>query len=326
LTPSDSDRWLAAYAFRPQLVAMLRGQGLTRCDAEHIASETVLKAGRQTDLEPHGLPAWCRVVARHASIELHRKAPRADLLSRVAHSEPPVAEPQAAVDDRLEAEWVAGLVATLPEQQRRVLQLRANGWSTSQIAAEMSLSYKAVESLTSRARHSVRAMIAAGGCVVAAATAVWRRAWLPVTPVVVAAAATTLIVATPWSPSAPPAARGGAPRVTEFTATTGATAAGGSRDRVTTTPLARPPRLAPPGSVAAAVATDRRPTTVLKGRRVADTGHSDVEITRDDEDRTFVESVQDCLAGGLEVTPQNVGCRQDAGASPSYDAAGRPPD
>lgn len=304
---------------------MLRGRGLTRCDAEHIASETVLKAGGRTDLEPHGLPAWCRVVARHASIDLHRKAPRADLLSRVAHSEPPAHEPQSAVDDRLEAEWVAGLVARLPPQQQRVLWMRADGRSTTQIAAEMSLSYKAVESLTSRARHSVRAMIAAGGCVVAAATAVWRRAWLPVTPVVVAAAASTLIVATPWSPSAPPAASGDAPRATELTATAGATTAGGSRDRVTTTPPARPPHLAPPRSTAAAVATDRRPTTVLKGRRVAGTGHSDVEITRDDEDRTFVESVQDCLTGGLEVTPQNVGCRQDPGASPSHDAAGRPP-
>jgi len=83
--------------------------------------------------------------------------------------------PEDVVCDRAEAAWVAGLAEALPDSQRSALAAKADGLSGMEVAARHGVSYKAVESLLSRARTQLRAAVATTLSAVAAATAAAHR-------------------------------------------------------------------------------------------------------------------------------------------------------
>jgi DNA-binding CsgD family transcriptional regulator len=88
-------------------------------------------------------------LARRRGVE-QRGCPRMALLPGQA------APPDEAVTDRDEARWLGEQLSRLSERERQVFERRAAGLSAAETAHVLQLSYKAVESAFTRARHRLR--------------------------------------------------------------------------------------------------------------------------------------------------------------------------
>lgn len=139
------ERWLAAHAFRDDLLRAGIRSGLSLHDAEEVASEAIIRAAGKADLDVNRVQGWLKIVASNLATDRMRARRSSSWLARVAHFEPPPAPPCHRVDDALEAEWVASLVAGLPARQRLVLEHRAAGRSPREIAQIMDCTDAIVE-------------------------------------------------------------------------------------------------------------------------------------------------------------------------------------
>jgi len=294
-------RWKHVETFRSELIAQAQRRGLTREEAEDVASEAILRAGAKPDLDLATAQCWLRRVTRNLAVDAYRARLTPARASRLAHvMDPAPLEPQSAVDDQLEAAWAAQLVTRLPGRQQMVLQRKAAGASLHEIAAQLDVPYKTVESLVSRARTSMREALGTALGFIAFVAAGLRRGARAVSPGMLAAAGVVLL-AVPLGP------------------------AGAGPDVENVAPAPQPvvesaavPRFAPvtqrrPQTRSTGTNGDRRPplrsvNQMAGAGNVGPIQHSAVETTRRDPDRTLAESVEDCLRQGLEVSPENIGC------------------
>jgi RNA polymerase sigma factor (sigma-70 family) len=310
-SPHALDRWRKVNLLRDDLIAQAMGRGLTREEAEDIASECILRAGSKADLDLDRAPNWLRRVAHNMVVDTYRERLGPRRIHRLAGCAERPHEPQAAVDDRLEASWVKELVHALPPRQRRVLQDRADGHTIEEIAERLDASYKTVESLTSRARATIRQALVAVAALVGGGMRRWRHVALGgSSALVLACAATTFstpnhnhaTVALPAHPAV------GETHAAEPPATRGRSR---SADSVQTEP--HDGRAVP-----------NEPSTTrawMPAGHIGPVDHSSVSGVRDDQHRTFAQSVEDCVAGGLEVSTSNIGCA-DGNRAPPADASG----
>lgn len=153
-------RACAAEEHRRRLLALARGRGVSRDDAEDVVAEALLRALEFEDLNEDLLPNFLTTVTIRLCADLHARKSVAIRHQHRLTMPGEVAGPDEAVCDRAEAEWVAGMVAALPSRQRDVLQARAHGESCESIARRNRMTYKAVESTLSRARATIRTAFA----------------------------------------------------------------------------------------------------------------------------------------------------------------------
>jgi RNA polymerase sigma factor (sigma-70 family) len=302
------ERWRAAHRLRAQFEAAARRQGLTREEAEDVASEVVIRAAQYEELDTEQLHSWGKVVATRLAIDWVRKRPGPRLLARLAHFEVLEADPSDNVLDRAEADWIAVEAEALPQRQLAALRARAEGWVLSDIAVELECSYKSVESLTSRARSHLRAVLASSVAAFVAFLGGVRRL-MPTQPgtALVAVAVTGLALAgllpLPWAEQPPDTARKG---------DTGGQSMQKSRplpskDGPTPNPGIHAPSLIRPST------SIRSARQILVGQStVGPVAISAIEQDRADTDRGLLQSTQDCVNRGIDVSTTYIGCRQDA--------------
>ncbi len=147
----------------PRVLAVAERMLGERAEAEDIAQEAMLRLWRRAeDWQPDGarLSTWLYRVAANLAIDrLRRRRPGAPLAVLEALPDPgPGAETALARRDRAAA-LDAALLA-LPERQRLAIVLRhIEELPQEEVASVMELSVEAVESLLSRGRRSLRAML-----------------------------------------------------------------------------------------------------------------------------------------------------------------------
>jgi RNA polymerase sigma factor (sigma-70 family) len=159
---NDDERWQLAWDQRPLLLAMARSR-VSWHEAEDVVSEALLRAQRATDVPTPALRSWLVTTTLRLCTDTHRASAR-DLRRRqrvTGQTLAVVPGPEDEVVERVHARWLADQVQRLPEHQAEAIELRTEGHEIGSIAGRMNLPYKAVESLLSRARRSLRGWAAA---------------------------------------------------------------------------------------------------------------------------------------------------------------------
>jgi RNA polymerase sigma factor (sigma-70 family) len=161
-------RWQLVLPHRTYLVRIALSRGMSRDDAEDCAQEAMVRCVGFANLDEARVVEFLAATTMRLCADRYRAHAHDAKVGRKLVpwfvDEP---SPEEAACNRGEAAWVARHVAALPESQRVALVAKADGLSCHEIAARMGLSYKAVESLLSRARAYVRAAVATAWVLVA---------------------------------------------------------------------------------------------------------------------------------------------------------------
>ena len=151
-------RWALVAPHREQLLAIARRRCATPEDAEDCVQEAMVRTVAHPRLDPERAAALATTITQRLSVDLvrrrcveHRGRPRLAMLPEQA-----AAPPDEATLDEGEARWLAGPLNRLPERERQVFEHRAAGFSVTETATRLQLSYKAVESAFTRARNRLR--------------------------------------------------------------------------------------------------------------------------------------------------------------------------
>jgi RNA polymerase sigma factor (sigma-70 family) len=174
-----ADRCLVAdlaWSERSRLLGVARHRVGSSAEAEDVVSEALTRALESPDVDPARIGAWLTTVTIRLCVDHARENARAPKRWLYAvRTYPRADEFEADVVDTLSAAVIAPLLDKMPGQQRRALQLRADGEPVAAIALAMSLSEKAVESLLGRARISARTIVSGLGAAVAVSVGWLRR-------------------------------------------------------------------------------------------------------------------------------------------------------
>jgi RNA polymerase sigma-70 factor (ECF subfamily) len=123
-----------------------------RADAEELVQETFLEAWRRaTQYEPaRATPAgWLITIARSRAIDRARSRATSERTAELPEAVPPAETPDVVVELGRQKAVIARAVATLPLEQRRVLELAWNeGLSQSDIAARTGMPLGTVKTRT----------------------------------------------------------------------------------------------------------------------------------------------------------------------------------
>jgi RNA polymerase sigma factor (sigma-70 family) len=279
---------------------------LTREEAEDVASEAIIRAARQEELDLSDCGAWLHVVTRRLAVDEIRRRPSSKLLSRLARHDRGSEEPHERTLEQAEASWVATIVEQLSDRQEHVLRLKASGYDMAAIAAELQCSYKTVESLVSRARSAVRRAMERALAWLGLALLVPRRGSSAATqsaaPVVAAAFVVLVAVVAPGIAvhgRKSPGAIGSEARRLEPVRLPGG--ASGPRE----TPKLPAARLSGPEDH---VSRTTGESVLVRPGVVGPVHHGGVRTTKSRDDQSLVDSARTCLHEGLVVTPEYVGC------------------
>nr|WP_238941542.1 sigma-70 family RNA polymerase sigma factor [Jannaschia sp. Os4] len=148
----------------PRLLASVaRLLGGDRAEAEDVVQEAFLRLWRKgADWDAGGAAApgtWLHRVAANLALDRRRRAgARWDELDDAHADDAPGAEARLMAGERVEA--LEAALAALPERQRVAVVLRhVEGYANPEIAAMMDVGVEAVESLTSRGRRRLAALL-----------------------------------------------------------------------------------------------------------------------------------------------------------------------
>jgi RNA polymerase sigma factor (sigma-70 family) len=190
-----AERWQQVWSHREHLLKVAQRRSVTMQDAEDAVHEAMLRAAERTHIDGDRMGAWLTTVTVRLCVDRHRQLNRTDALTSSVQTASGEMSVEEALCDQAEAKWLAERCEDLPARQAEALDLQAQDLDLSQIAQQMGLSYRAVQSLLARGRKALRATLAA-----TLAVAVWswrgrpRAAW-SVQTVTAASAALTLAVA-----------------------------------------------------------------------------------------------------------------------------------
>jgi len=165
------DEFAALYRqHRSALVWHVRCHGASQAEAADAVQDAFAYALRAADRvrDHNAWPAWLRTVAVRcylrslASHGGHRSGGPA-VVSVVTVAEvpdrPATVDPAADSQLQEQEELVLRLLAVLPPQQRRVFALHYEGWSTAEIARQLTMDQAAVRQNIARARATLRQSI-----------------------------------------------------------------------------------------------------------------------------------------------------------------------
>jgi RNA polymerase sigma-70 factor (ECF subfamily) len=274
---SVQQRWALVTPHREHMLAVARRRCASPEDAEDCAHEAMLRVAQFESLDPARVEALLTSITTRLAVDLHRVRTRERRYQpRLVHVPEQQAPPDEAALDADEARWLAAQVSLLPDRERAVFEQRAAGYSATETAARLRLSYKSVESAFTRARSRMRWW--AGGAVLLVAeylrrlrqrtAAVWTSAAMVSAGYLILSSLHGSAPQTGTGPQMPPAAR----LITEVDragpAAPSRALAAASTLRQLRTPL--------PAGRPAAATTAAPPTTGFPSHQVLTTGSIDV--------------------------------------------------
>ncbi|WP_306820010.1 RNA polymerase sigma factor [Streptomyces sp. DSM 40750] len=160
-TEADHNRWQHMWGHREQLLKVARRRSMSPEDAEDAVHEAMLRAAERPDLDDERLGAWLTTVTMRLCVDRYRQVNReAEVRTSPTLIAPGPVPVEEAVCDRAEARWLAVRSGELPARQAEALRLKSEDLDVGQVAMEMGLSYRTVESLLARARRTLRASLA----------------------------------------------------------------------------------------------------------------------------------------------------------------------
>lgn len=160
MTEVDEQRWLLLWAHREVLHRIAYRRLRDRDEADDVVAEAILRAAVAPHVDAANAGGWLNTVVVNLCADRHRARSRAGAVLRYAAGDAvPAPSPEDEVCDRAEAAYVRRRVGTLPDRQRRAMELVAGGHDLGTVASTLGAPYKAVESLLGRARRSLRAAV-----------------------------------------------------------------------------------------------------------------------------------------------------------------------
>ncbi|MER7521290.1 sigma-70 family RNA polymerase sigma factor [Streptomyces sp. NPDC126499] len=154
-------RWQRMWSHREQLLKVARRRSISAEDAEDAVQEAMLRGAQNPRLDEARLGAWLTTVTMRLCVDRYRQVRReAEVGSAPRLAAPGPVPVEEAVCDRAEARWVAYRSRELPARQAEALRLKSEDRNVDEIAREMGLSSRAVESLLARARRTLRDSLA----------------------------------------------------------------------------------------------------------------------------------------------------------------------
>lgn len=162
------ERWALILPHREHMLNVARRRCRTEEDAEDCVHEAMLRVAQFEELDPARAAAMLTSVTARLAVDMHRRRALARrYLPRLVSVPEQQAQPDEAVLDASEAQWLAAQLRNLPDREREVLRQRAAGYSAVESATRLSVSYKSVESAYTRARGRMRMWAGAGSLLVA---------------------------------------------------------------------------------------------------------------------------------------------------------------
>lgn len=304
---SDRDAlWAELMETRERATRVALARGAARDDVDDIVQEALARVAAMPNVDLARVGPLVTVVVANLVTDAYRSAARASRAApRLAeHASRP---PEEEILDRAEARWLWSRRVVLGDQDRRVLELRAQGLTVDATASALGVTYKAADRAFSRARSRMREVWRATAAAIGLLAArPGRRTPGQATTAAVFAVATAVLALLPVTHDTPDAEPVPPPVQLQ---------------RAMTSPFREPLPIAVgqrgavgPGQAAARIggaapagAPDRReaatgPVTIGK------LGTSGVTVRERARDESFQETVQRCLDQGVEVSPTYVGC------------------
>lgn len=160
----ERGRWSLVLPHRDRLIQLVRTRlaGHPVADAEDVAHETLLRAATFPGLDPERVGPFLTTVALRQCADLHRAKAREASALRRAHTPYPSEDVAEAVCDSLQGAWLMREAAALPGQQAAVMIATAHGEERAHTAVRLGATLKALESAAARARRSLRATATLG--------------------------------------------------------------------------------------------------------------------------------------------------------------------
>lgn len=312
-----ADSWQQAWAHRDALLRVARSRSLNRADAEDAVAEALVRSHEDNNVDFQRVGAWLTTVTVRLCADSARDRARdSKRLSYQLRQGVATEDHGPDVCDRAEATWLASQISALPDRQRQALELRAQGADIASVAAQMEVTYRVADGLLQRAKAHMRAVLAT--------TAAWLVAgicslnsWLRrrTSEVAVAVVSASLLVgmfdATQQPSEATPsglprvAVTAESPRVT-LTASLAAPQPGSRSATLMVADAAQRPAQARTASKVLSAATRQPYTLRAAGATVTDGGSSYHR-----SEQSFLQSVQECLRKGIQVSPELIGCQPE---------------
>ena len=309
------DGWALVAPYRERLLALVRPWCASAQDAEDCVQDALVQVATHPAIEQSTIAGLLSTVALRRARDLARAQSRhSRRLARLATDAIAPRSPEDIALDRIQARVLIGHSERLARKQREVLARRVAGMTCAETAHDLQITPRAEESAFRRARLSLRLMwTAMGGLVVTVARRFGSRPRSHQIVLASAAVAMVAAVGVVVVPAHQPAARSAAIEA-RFRPYPSLLAQPPVRHEVG---LRQPPHGSGPGSGGGAQlpsshsAAPASQTTTVVGRVgvpgvVSTTGP--VTTGRDHGDKSMLQSLQDCLHGGLAVSPTVIGC------------------
>jgi RNA polymerase sigma factor (sigma-70 family) len=301
-----NDRWESIWQHRNDLLKLARARVPSVSDAEDVVHEAMTLAAADPNVELARAGAWLNRVVRNRCADLARERSYADkcvIYEQGRARIQPLTEE--VVCDNAEARFLAQMLERLPSRQHEALMHASDGLSNAQIAAAMSTTVKAIESLLVKARRTLRLAAVAA---VAGLAFVFRRSPRSATSAASLVALTVgLSVYSLNSPA--PGEHRTAPRLAlrPEVVTTGLTADTVHKSATASTSKQRvPSHKRPPASVQF---RPHDPSVEIKA------GPTDTKVSGHQYGPVTdpVPDTMACLRGGVIVSKTYIGCRNNSG-------------
>lgn len=151
-------RWEALWDHRDDLLRIAARRCPSPADAPDVVQETILRAASKADLRLPEAGAWMTRTLVNLCADLHRRPQHLDLelLDELPSPRVECQSPEVQVSARSDVESILRRFPGLPPRQQQAVRLKAQDLGVAEVAAQMQLPYKTVESLLSRARRHLR--------------------------------------------------------------------------------------------------------------------------------------------------------------------------
>jgi RNA polymerase sigma factor (sigma-70 family) len=155
-------RWEALWDHRDDLMRIATRRCPSPTDAPDVVQETIIRAASKADLRLPEAGAWMTRTLVNLCADLHRRPQHVDLdlLGDLPSPRVDCQSPEAQVSARSDVESILRRFPGLPPRQQQAVRLKAQELGVAEVAEQMQLPYKTVESLLSRARRHLRVGLA----------------------------------------------------------------------------------------------------------------------------------------------------------------------
>lgn len=311
---SRSDLWNALLAERDRAQRVARARCSSKQDAEDCVQEAMARVVAMSDVDLRRVGPLLGVIVANLAADTHRARARAfkaePRLVAAGLAEP---SPEEDVCDALEARWLWAMRTELPDQDRAVLELRAQGHTAGQAAEALGVTYKAAESAYTRARMRMKAIWRAAAALLGI---LWGRPVRDTAPVAVPVAASVVIAGLAVLGVVIPAGEGQADSSSRQTLAEPGRPEAATEAADVVVQATRRPAGPPPAPVPAAVLAGPRnappvspvPVRVVPQSAAGPAYVTGVRVGEEHAEESLAETVKRCLRKGVIVTPTYVDC------------------